>query len=353
MRKWSITLLMGLMMMILAACGNTSTSSDSQGNASKTSSTTETETAEAKVEGELNFYTSQPDADAAKLVEGFQAKYPDVKVEIFRSGTEEVMSKIQAEKLAGDVQADILLVADAVTFESLKEEDMLLSYQSPEAGEIPSEFIDQDGTYYGTKVMATAIAVNTENVKDMPSSWDVLTSEEAKGKIIMPSPLYSGAAAYNLGVLTRQDDFGWDFYEKIQSNDVTVTKGNGDVLKSVASGEKDYGMIVDYLVARAAQEGSPIELVYPTEGVPVITEPIGIMKETENEATAKAFVDFVLSEEGQQLATELGYTPIRKGIEAPEGLKTIEELNVISADMQELYETREEDKKKFEEIVSQ
>ena len=209
MRKWPIVLMMGLLMMVLAACGNTSTSSDSQGN----ESSNETETSQQKVEGTLNFYTSQPDADAAKLVEGFQAKYPDVKVEIFRSGTEEVISKINAEKLAGDVQADVLLVADAVTFESLKEEDMLLSYESAEASEIPSEFIDPDGTYFGTKVMATAIVVNTENVKEMPTSWNVLTSEEAKGKIIMPSPLYSGAAAYNLGVLTRQSDFGWDFYE--------------------------------------------------------------------------------------------------------------------------------------------
>jgi iron(III) transport system substrate-binding protein len=349
LRKGSITLLMGLLMMFVVACGNTSTSSENQGN----ESSTETKTEETKVEGTLNFYTSQPDADAAKLVEGFKAENPDVEVEIFRSGTEEVISKIQAEKLAGDVQADVLLVADAVTFESLKEEDMLLAYESKEAGEIPTEFVDTDKKYYGTKVMTTGIAVNTENVKELPTSWEVLTSEDAKGKIIMPSPLYSGAAAYNLGVLTRQDNFGWDFYENIQANEVQVTKGNGDVLKGVASGEKDYGMIVDYLVARAEQEGSPVTFVYPTEGVPVITEPIGIMKDTENVAAANAFVDYVLSEEGQQLAAELGYTPIRKGVEAPEGLKTIDELTVISADMNELYTSRETDKKQFEEITAQ
>ena len=58
------------------------------------------------------------------------------------------------------------LVADAVTFESLKEEDMLSAYESEEADALPDEFIDPDGTYYGTKVMATGIAVNTENVKN-------------------------------------------------------------------------------------------------------------------------------------------------------------------------------------------
>ncbi|MFC0273979.1 ABC transporter substrate-binding protein [Metabacillus herbersteinensis] len=355
MHKWSLSLFLGILMILASACSNNSTSSNNQGSegSTATNNTSEAKEIGSVVEGTLNFYTSQPDADAAKLVEGFQEEYPEVKVETFRSGTEEVISKINAEQLAGDIQADVLLVADAVTFESLKEEDLLLSYKSPEASEIPTELIDSDGTYYGTKVMATALAVNTENVAEMPTSWNALISEEAIGKIIMPSPLYSGAAAYNLGVLTRQDDFGWDFYEKISSNEVTVTKGNGDVLKGVASGEKDFGMVVDFIVARAKAEGSPVELVYPEEGVPVITEPIGIMKVTQNEAAAKAFVDFVLSEEGQKLAVELGYTPIRSGVEAPEGLKTIDEMKVISSDIQELYKSREDDKKQFEKTVSQ
>ncbi|PLR84858.1 MULTISPECIES: extracellular solute-binding protein [Bacillus] len=350
MRKWAMTFIVAVLMTITAACGNNSSSSANDGGAA---SDTTAEANEAELEGTLNFYTSQPDEDAAKLVEGFQAKYPKVKVETFRSGTEEVISKIKAEQLAGDIQADVLLVADAVTFESLKEEDLLLSYESPEAEGISKDLVDPDRTYYGTKVMATALVVNTENVDKMPSSWDVLTSAESKGKVIMPSPLYSGAAAYNLGVLTRHDDFGWDFYEKISSNEVTVTKGNGDVLKSVAGGEKDYGMVVDFVVARAKSEGSPVELVYPQEGVPVITEPIGIMKDSQNEAAAKAFVDFVLSEEGQKLAAELGYTPIREGVEAPEGLKTIDELKVISADINELFQSREDDKRQFEQTVGQ
>ncbi|PLR77454.1 Fe(3+) ABC transporter substrate-binding protein [Bacillus sp. V3-13] len=353
MRKWTMTFVVAVLMVITAACGNNSSTSAGEADKGGAASNTTTDANAAELEGTLNFYTSQPDEDAAKLVEAFQAKYPKVKVETFRSGTEEVISKIKAEQLAGDIQADVLLVADAVTFESLKEEDLLLSYESPEAEGISKELVDPDGTYYGTKVMATALVVNTENVDEMPTSWDVLTSAESKGKIIMPSPLYSGAAAYNLGVLTRQDDFGWDFYKKISANEVTVTKGNGDVLKSVAGGEKDYGMVVDFVVARAKSEGSPVELVYPEEGVPVITEPVGIMKDSQNEAAAKAFVDFVLSEEGQKLAAELGYTPIREGVEAPEGLKTIDELKVISADINELYQSREDDKRQFEQTVGQ
>ncbi|RCW74925.1 ABC transporter substrate-binding protein [Saliterribacillus persicus] len=303
--------------------------------------------------GELNFYTSQPDADAEQLVEAYKEKYPDVDVSIYRSGTEEVISKIQAEKEAGDVQADVLLVADAVTFESLKQQEMLLSYESEEAGAIPANFVDEENMYFGTKVMSTALVVNTENVTDLPTSWNVLTEEAANNNMIMPSPLYSGAAAYNLGVITRDDRFGWDFYENIEANGATITQGNGAVLKGVAAGEADYGMVVDFIVARAEAEGSPVTIVYPEEGVPVITEPIGIMKDAENEDAAKAFVDFVLSEEGQQLAVDIGYTPIREGMDAPEGLKTIDEMDVIEADVKELYKSREEDKGRFNQLFGE
>jgi iron(III) transport system substrate-binding protein len=298
----------------------------------------------------LSFYTSQPDEDAAKLVKAFNKKYPNVQVDTFRSGTEEVISKIETEKQAGKVQADVLLLADSVTFEGLKKQGLLLSYKSPETAQISNEFVDANGMYTSTKVMATVLAINTQKVKSLPTSWKVLTDQVTKGQSIMPSPLYSGAAAYNVGVFSRQKDFGWDFIKGLKDNDMMVTKGNGAVLKSVASGEKPYGMIVDFMASRAKEKGSPVDLVYPAEGVPVITEPIGIMKDTKNEAAAKEFVDFVLSEDGQKVAAELGYSPIRKGVVAPAGLKPIDQIKFLEGKVEDLYKTREEDKKQFSKV---
>ncbi len=308
---------------------------------------------EEKVEGTLQFYTSQPDTDATELVKQFNKKHPDVEVKTFRSGTEEVISKLLAEKEAGSIQADVLLVADSVTFEALKEQELLESYESPGHEGIPAEFVDPDHMYAGTKVMSTVLAVNTEKVKEIPTSWTVLTLPEHKNESIMPSPLYSGAAAYNVGVMTRQADFGWDFFEGLKDNATTVVQGNGAALKAVLGGEKSYAMVVDFIVARAKSEGSPVEIVYPEEGVPVITEPIGLMKDAKNKAAAQAFIDFVLSEEGQKVAMDIGYTPIRKGMDAPDGLKTIDKMNVMSAPINELYKTREDEKRQFKELFGE
>ncbi|MCM3174553.1 ABC transporter substrate-binding protein [Paenibacillus sp. MER 99-2] len=305
------------------------------------------------VSGKLSFYTSQPEEDATKLISAFNKKYPDVDVSVFRSGTEEVTAKIQAERQAGKTQADVLLLADAVTFENLKQEDLLLSYKSPELSKIPSDLVDPDGMYSGTKVMATVLATNTQKVTSAPTSWSALTAAESKDASIMPSPLYSGAAAYNIGVFSRTDGFGWDFLKQIKDNGISVIKGNGAVMKAVASGEKSYGVVVDYLVAREKAKGSPVELTYPTEGVPIITEPIGIMKDAANVPAAQAFVDYILSDEGQQLSAEIGYSPIREGIAPPEGLKSVSEMNILSGDPSKLAADREADKQQFIQVFGE
>jgi len=78
-----------------------------------------------------------------------------------------------------------------------------------------------------------------------------------------------------------------------------------------------------------------------------------VEKDAKNKDAAKAFIDFVVSEDGQKLAAEIGYTPIRTGVEAPEGLKTISDLTVISAPVSELIQTRDADKLKFKEMFGE
>ena len=300
--------------------------------------------------GEINLYTSQPEADAQKLIAAFNKKYPDVKVKIFRSGTEEIISKVMAEKKLGKVQADVLLVSDEATFEQLKGKDILEKYISQETKDIPSQLLDKDGTYAGTKIIATGIMYDTKKITTPPKSFMDLTTASFKNQVSMPSPLYSGAAAYNLSLLTRTNGLGWAFYQGMKANDVKVGKGNGSVLKDVTDGSRAVGIIVDYMALRAKAKGSSVNFVYPTEGVPVVTEPIGIIKGSANIKLAKLFEDFILSVDGQKVTSEIGYTPVRKGVAAPKGFLTIDQMKIITGNLTELVQAREADKQKFTQL---
>jgi iron(III) transport system substrate-binding protein len=300
----------------------------------------------AQPSGTLRLYTSQPEADAAATVAAFNALHPSVRVEIFRSGTEQVVARFLLEIEAGSPQADVLLVADAPTFELLKARDLLEPYLSPEATAIDGAFRDPEGYYAGTKILATLVAYNTNLVSEPVTSWAEIAALPA-GSVAMPSPSYSGAAAYNLGVITRTEGLGWAWYETLSTRDVFLTQGNGAVLRSVAGGELPYGIVVDFLPLRAAADGSPVGVVYPSEGVPIITEPVGIVRGTPNLAAAQAFVDFLLSTAGQETAAAMGYMPLRADVAAPAGFPPLAELVVLSAPAAELAATRDADKERF------
>jgi iron(III) transport system substrate-binding protein len=79
----------------------------------------------------LVLYTSQPDADATKTADAFKAANPGIDVQIFRSGTSELLAKLAAEFTAGSPQPDVLLIADAVSMETHKKDGRPMAY--PEA----------------------------------------------------------------------------------------------------------------------------------------------------------------------------------------------------------------------------
>lgn len=295
---------------------------------------------------ELVLYTSQPDADAAETVEAFQAANPGIEVEIFRSGTSDLMTKLAAEFSAGSPQPDVLLIADAVSMETLKKDDRLMAYPEANVEGFEKAAYDPDMTYFGSKLITTGIAYNTA-AEERPEHWADLTGEAYEGLTIMPSPLYSGAAAFLLSAFVNRDDLGWDYFEALKENGHVAVRGNGAVLKSVASGEKAYGMLVDFMAMNAQKDGSPIGFVFPEEGVTAVTEPVAVMSTADNPEAAKKFVDFILSDEGQELALSQGYLPAKPSVGTPDWLPEGTEINVMSVDVKKVVDQIDDNKEKF------
>ncbi|MET4687072.1 ABC transporter substrate-binding protein [Sinorhizobium fredii] len=279
----------------------------------------------------LVLYTSQPNEDAQATVDAFTAANPGVEVEWVREGTTKIMAKLMAEIEAGNPVADVLLIADTVTMQRLKEGGHLLPHKSPEAAGYDAALYDADGAYYSTKMITTGIVYNT-SAPMKPEGWQDLAKPEAKGLVTMPSPLTSGAALIHAETLAGIPGLGWDYYKALAENGATAAGGNGGVLKAVATGEKAYGMLVDFMAIREKAKGAPVEFVFPAEGVSAVTEPVGILKTAKNVDAAKKFVDFLLSEEGQKVAVKMGYIPARNGVALPEGYPARETIKVLPVD---------------------
>lgn len=297
----------------------------------------------------LTIYTSQPTEDAQQTVAAFEKANPDIKVNWIRDGTTKLIARLHAEMAAGASMPDVLLIADSVTMEALKEQNLLEAYQSKEAVPYDKALYDQDGYYYGTKLITTGIAYH-QQAPMKPTSWKDLAKPEVKNMVTMPSPLYSGAALIHLAALTDDPTLGWDYYKQLKANGTMPQGGNGAVVSALASGSKGYGVLVDYLAIREKAKGAPIEFVFPEEGVSMVTEPVAMMKGSKNTEAAQKFIDFVISKDGQELVLQQGYLPAHPDLSVPSGFPPRDQIKLMKFDAEKALKESEANKEKFSEM---
>lgn len=302
----------------------------------------------AYAETTITLYTSQAPEQAQQTVDAFEAAHPDIKVEWTRNGTSALMNVLRAEIEAGQVQPDVLLVADVINLGELKAGGHLMAYPEAPVSAYDAATYDPDMTFFGTKALTTGIAYNTD-IAEPVTRWMDLIKEENRGQIGVPSPLYSGAALNHLHAMIASD-IGWQFYEGLNDLDIVPEGGNGPATKAVASGMAKYAIIVDSNALNAKASGSPVDYIVPEDGVSFITEPAAIMATTEHADEARLFIDFLLSEDGQKLAASQGYLPILPGVAGPEGYPALEDMTLLGYDADEAVKTNDAVTAKFADI---
>jgi iron(III) transport system substrate-binding protein len=300
-------------------------------------------------DGKLVLYTSQPNQDAQQTIDAFKAKYPKVDITFVRDGTPRIVAKLRAEMEAGAAQADILLIADAVTMEDLKKEGRLLPYPEADLSAYPPAVHDKDKAWFATKLITTGIIYNTK-APFQPQSWSDLLKPETKGQVVMPSPPASGAALIHAATLTSNLQEGWGYYVKLKTNGAVAASGNGDVLKQVAGGEKLFGMVVDFMAIREKAKGAPVAFVFPKEGVSAVGEPVAILKSTKNPDAARAFIAFLLSKDGQELALKQGYVPAHPQVAVPAGFPDRKDIKLMTFDPAKALADAKDNSKRFSDI---
>lgn len=283
------------------------------------------------VQGRLTLYTSQLEADAEGTASAFRAVHPGVTLEFVRGGTNQIVPRLRAELAAGAARADLLLIADSLTMESLRSENRLLRVPDMPLGGVPPSVVDPDGHYWGTKLITTGLMVH-ERAPFRPAAWVDLLRPEARNLLAMPSHNNSGAAMIHLLTIVQQDGLGWPYLEALARQNPQARGGNGLVLQAVGGAERAFGIVIDYLPIREAARGAPVHFIFPTEGVSAVTEPVAILAGTQNPTAARAFVAFLLSRAGQELAARQGFLPADPAVAPPAGFPPPNSIRLMPFD---------------------
>jgi iron(III) transport system substrate-binding protein len=295
-------------------------------------------------QGRLTVYSAGPANLIEALTAGFTQK-TGTAVDVFQGTTGQVMARIEAE--ASNPQVDVLISASWDTATDFAQRGWLLPYTSPNAATVP-DFLKTD-TAVAQGVAALAIAWNPQSGTPRPTDWADLAEEPFKDLVTMPDPAQSGSA-FELVAALKEVEGGWALFEDLKENGLVVPGANAQALNSVLQGAKAvvFGA-VDYIAMGQAAGGESIEVIFPESGTVIAPRPIMILDWSRNQDAAKAFVDYMLSEEGQTEVAKVHLMPARADIKADRPL--IADLVILEIDTDTVYAAREQTLSEFARAV--
>lgn len=281
--------------------------------------------ASSALSGKVTVYMPSPAGLADKLAAGFE-KATGVDVEVFQGTTGEILARLEAEE--ANPVADVVILASWSDGLSLKEGGQLYSYVPENADK--ALWVDEDNTLYGTSASAVGVIYNTTIYPELSANWAELASPEYKDQLAIPDPEKSGAAKDFVAGFVNE--YGWSVFEALADNGMIVPGANKAALEAVTTGE--VGILVagvDYNAYSSMAKGEPLSIYYPAGGTIVNPRPAMIMKTAPDMDNAKAFMDYLYSEEAQKLVADAYLLPGRSDVPA-EGRTTLDEIPQITPD---------------------
>ncbi len=282
--------------------------------------------------GELTIYSNTSEENWAPIFRDFKKKYSFVsKLSANDLDSDEVFQKVLSEQATGSSPVDMVVSNASSAWAGFAARDgVLQAYESPELSELP-DFATLLPNVYAMSMDPQLIAYNTALMEEAPTGIHDLAEKVAADpdtytdKITVRDPEssfgFTVTHAYTEAVPTA-----WDDFSKLLPATRPETS-SGTQMEKILAGEYVAGFFISGGPAFpvVADSDGLVETVYPEEGTVVLPRGIGIAADAPHPATAKLFLDFVLSEEGQRAVAEGGLSSFREGIEGP-GLHTYQEL---------------------------
>ncbi|MDR7523151.1 MAG: extracellular solute-binding protein [Armatimonadota bacterium] len=237
----------------------------------------------------------------------------------------------------GQPDADLLWASEAEVLDDLATRRLIVPHELPDGlvrdvpptlGEPrPIPLRDGKGFWVGTALTAAGIVYHPHLLRRLgiapPRDWDDLTECRFKGQVVQTTPDRSATNHSSLEVILqlRGWDRGWVWAQRLAANTGIYVTRSRDVPTFVARGEFAVGFaVLSYMAFQEVLAGHDLRFVSPPYAW-ISPAPTAVLAGARAPRAARAFLQYLLSEEGQRLMTAHGLFPIvpKYKMEGPPG----------------------------------
>lgn len=294
----------------------------------------------------LVVYSSVDEENARKLLDAFTAD-TGIEVQMVFLSSGPALSRIEAE--AARPQADVWFGAPSENHIVAKERGLTQPYVVQDAAALPDGFKDPEGYWHAIYMNPMSVGVRTDILEQrgvpVPTSWQDLLDPGFRGLIQMPSPQASGTA-YNFILTLREvmgEDAAYEYMRQLNDNVQTYTQSGTAPSGALGVGETAVAIQFSPGFLRLIDEGFPVTIVFPEEGVGYEVAAMSILQGARNLEYARRLADWITSPAGQQAlsAQRTYFMPIRPDVSAGPGVPSLDTINLVSFDPQEAASERQ------------
>ncbi|HET8578526.1 MAG TPA: extracellular solute-binding protein [Methylomirabilota bacterium] len=254
--------------------------------------------------------------------QAFEQHMPGVKVIVKQQQTNQGVTYLRETR--AKPEADIFWASAVDAFQTLKTDGLLEKVTLPKEilGRIPARIgsfplHDPDGTYWGFAVSGYGLMWNTRYLAlhklPAPREWTDLADPRYHGHLVISAPSRSGTTHLTVEVILQAYGWerGWALLLQTGGNMGSITERSFGVPEAVISGQYGIGVVIDFFGLSAIASGHPIDFVYPPL-TSVVPASVAVVKNGPNPDNARAFVQYLLSDEGQLrlFSPEIGRLPV-------------------------------------------
>nr|WP_322887825.1 putative 2-aminoethylphosphonate ABC transporter substrate-binding protein [Aquirhabdus parva] len=256
--------------------------------------------------GEITVYSSLEADQLPPYEASFKKAHPEVNIKWVRDSTGVITARLLAEK--SNPKADVIAGVALTSLMLMDQQDMLQPYAPLGVDKLTKKYVSPKKvpTWVGMDAWESAVCVNTIELKKrslpIPTSWADLTKPIYKGTIVMPDPSSSGTGYLDVSAWLQMmgEQKGWAYMDALDKNMAQYIHSGSKPCKMVAQGEAVIGISFGYRAALLKQQGAPIDIVFPKEGLGWDLESSAIVKGTKNLTDAQKFMDWVASKEANE-----------------------------------------------------
>jgi iron(III) transport system substrate-binding protein len=283
----------------------------------------------ARSEGPVRLWYSDQEPDVVEYVKIFTEK-TGIPVQQLRLATGAALPKLKAELQTGNVSVDVFNCTDDGLFDQLREEGLLLKYESPALADYPKEYKSADPGYWTTfYINVGPMAYDTRYVSEAeaPKVWEDLLDPKWRKQIGVQVVSAGSQYAwwYNL-----KEVVGPDFWTGLAAQRPRSYATSNQMMNDVNSGSlKIGGKVSIFQYTKAVRAKTPLKIVLPAAGTPASNAVTGIIAASPRPNAAKAFVHYLLTREGQQAWNDIqGSLSARSDVKVAE-LPSLAETKIL------------------------